>query len=130
MAIPPTTARPTYSRRPVPKQYDAGWLGIELGNLQRAFVPVQSRMVTASGPVRATDCVLYVDATAGDITLTLPNPNQVQDLVVTIKKVDATSHPVTIQGTVDATPNPTLTTPYQGIIIGSNGLVYYQLGTL
>lgn len=124
-------ARPRYTKRDVPtdpKQL-IGWLPTELGNIARAFIPTQSRSVLVSGRVQSTDTILYVDATAGPITLTLPSPDQVKDLVVTIKKVDAINV-ITLIGTVDGATNPTLTAQYQAMTIGSDGSQYHLLSQI
>lgn len=123
------TARPTYTKREVPndpKQL-SGWLQVELGNVQRAFIPTKSRSVLVSGRVQSTDTVLYADATAGPITLALPSPDQVKDLVVTVKKIDASANTVTITGTVDGVANPVLAAQYDTRTIGSDGLNFYLL---
>lgn len=125
------TARPTYAKRPVPQDPKqlSGFLQVELGNIARAFIPTQSRAVLVSGRVQSTDTILYVDATAGPVTLTLPSPDQVKDLVVTIKKVDAINV-ITLIGTVDGATNPTLSAQYQAMTIGSDGLKYYLLASV
>lgn len=126
------TARPTYTKREVPndpKQL-SGWLQTELGNVQRAFIPTKSRAVLVSGRVQSTDTVIYADATAGPITLTLPSPDQVKDLVVTVKKIDSTGSAVTIVGVVDNVTNPVLAAQYDTRTIGSDGLNFYLLGQI
>lgn len=126
------TARPTYQKREVPndpKQL-SGFLQVELGNVQRAFIPTKSRSVLVSGRVQSTDTVIYADASAGPITLTLPSPDQVKDLVVTVKKVDSTGSSVTIVGVVDNVTNPVLAAQYDTRTIGSDGLNYYLLSKI
>lgn len=126
------TARPTYTKREVPndpKQL-SGFLQVEFGNIQRAFLPTKSRSVLVSGRVQSTDTVIYADATAGAISLTLPSPDQVKDLVVTVKKIDNSGSSVTIVGTVDGITNPVLAAQYDTRTIGSDGLTYYLLGQI
>lgn len=126
------TARPTYTKREVPndpKQL-SGWLQVELGNVQRAFIPTKSRSVLVSGRVQSTDTILYVDATAGPITLTLPSPDQVKDLVVTIKKIDASGNSVTVAGPIDGATSYVLAAQYDAMTVGCDGLNYSLLSKI
>lgn len=128
----PISARPVYTRREVPTTPTqlSGWLQTELSNVQRAFIPTQHRTVLVSGRVQSTDTIVYVDASAGPVTLTLPSPNQVNDLIVTIKKIDASGNTVTLGGTVDGAPNRTLTTQYATATLGCDGSTYYLLSQI
>lgn len=123
------TARPSYTKREVPndpKQL-SGWLQTELGNVQRAFIPTKSRSVLVSGRVQSTDTVIYADATAGPISLTLPSPDQVKDLVVTVKKIDSSGSSVTVVGPIDGATSYMLAAQYDAVTIGCDGLNFYLL---
>jgi hypothetical protein len=56
------------------------------------------RTITASGTVRVTDDVVFVDATAGAVTLTLLAASRTADRKITVKKIDASANAVTIAG--------------------------------
>lgn len=129
MPNPTLTARPTYTRREVPRDPTqlSGWLQTELSNVQRALIPVRHRTVMVSGRVFSTDTIIYADASSGPITLTLPLPDQVNDLVVTIKKVDASGNAVTIGGTTDGMLNRTLAAQYDAMTLSSDGANYHIL---
>lgn len=129
---PPISARPIYQKREVPKDPAQlpGWLQTELGNVQRAFIPTRSRTVLVSGPVQSTDTVIYADATAGAIVLTLPSPNQVKDLVVTVKKVDSSGYAVTLVGQIDGSSSYVFAAQYDAATIGCDGVQFYLLSTV
>lgn len=128
----PISARPVYTRREVPKDPAqlSGWLQTELSNVQRAFIPTRSRTVMANDTVKATDTVVYADATHAAFTETLPPANQVKDLVVTIKKVDASGNAVTIGGTVDGVLNRMLAAQFDAVTIASDGTQYLLLASV
>ncbi|HKW09274.1 MAG TPA: hypothetical protein VJO33_02780 [Gemmatimonadaceae bacterium] len=107
-------ARPPYTKRAVPEEYDRGWIAIELGNIQRSILPATVKTVVAGAITpTAQDHFLIVNASAGPVTITLPIPGRVHGLVLTIKRIDNTlANAVTLIGTVDGVVNPTLATQY------------------
>lgn len=130
--MPPLFAVPVYLRREVPTDPTqlSGWLRTELSTIGRSIPPHRSRTVMTDDRIKATDWIVYVDATHGAFTLTLPSPDQVQDLVVTIKKTDNSGNAVTIGGTVDGVANRTLAAQYDGLTLSSDGVNYYILSTV
>lgn len=119
-------SHPPYTKRPVPTGYDSGWFATELGNVQRAIVPFTSRTALQDDTPTGSDSLVLYDATHGPITVTLRNPNQVQNLRLILKKVDAVN-PVTIQGDIDGASSYALTTQYQAVTIQSDGFHWYIL---
>lgn len=129
MANTTTLAIVSYVRRPVPAQYDTGWVSTELQNIQRAIVPTKSRTAMQNDTPTVDDSLVLYDATHGAITVTLRPPGQVQNLRLILKKIDNSGNVITINGVVDGVVNPTLTTVYQSMTIQSNGFDYYLLAT-
>lgn len=120
-------SHPPYTKRPVPTGYDSGWFATELGNIQRAMDPNGSRTAMQDDTPTGSDSLVLYDATHGPITVTLRNPNQVQNLRLILKKIDNSANAVTIQGTVDGTVNPTLPTQYSSLTLQSDGNAWYIL---
>jgi len=83
-------------------------LGIEFGNVQRGMARAGSRTLTTSKTLTVHDGLVLVDATAGNISVTLPTIDDVADSVFTIKRIDASINTVTIVGTIDGVASPTL----------------------
>lgn len=120
MSIP--TSGEAYTNGAVPILSDAmavrafggplGWLSIELGKITRALRQSTTRTVTSATTVKQLDGLVLADATTAPFTVTLPDPNTVPSMVVTIKRVNAGGNAVTIGGTVDGTLNPTLGSRY------------------
>jgi hypothetical protein len=129
MSTSTTYARQPYTKRPVPATYDAGWVSTELGTIARAIPPSTSRTTKVNDIPTGQDSVVLYDATHGPITVTLPQPGQVHDLRLVLKKTDASTNPVHIVGTVDATVNPVLSTQYQSLTIQSSGSAWLILAT-
>lgn len=55
-----------------------------------------TRIVSATGTINTSDFALYVNATGGAITLTLPQASTVPGMLVAIKKTDVSANAVTI----------------------------------
>lgn len=129
--MPTIFARPSYSRREVPTSPDqlAGWLRTELSNIQRAVPSTRSRTVMDDGPIKATDFVIYADASHGAFTLRLPSPDQVHDLLVTVKKIDA-ANAVTISGPIDGAASYVLAAQYDAVTIACSGDHYYVVAVV
>lgn len=112
---------PGYAKRDVPRVGSdaklwpsrlAAWLAAEFGNVQRGMARASSRLVTGDTTARTSDGLILGDTTAGAFTVTLPDPATVPDMVVTIKRISAGAHALTIGGTVDGALNPTLGSQY------------------
>lgn len=126
-----------YNRKPIPEKADAlsAWLGVELQTIQRA-IPVRfTKTVTAAYTLLTTDDVLLVDATAGPITITWPDPTRAQHFNCTVKKIDASANAVTFASTIastataatfDGVTSPTLVSRWDSREYRSNGVQYYQ----
>ncbi len=90
-----------------------GWLSIEFGNVQRGMARAVSRTVTDDTTAGVNDGLIVADATSAPLTVTLPDPNLVGGMIVTILKADGSGNAVTIGGTVSGALNPTLATQYK-----------------
>ncbi len=111
-----------YNKRPVPSPTGAAtpsdlqtwakkiaaFLNFEFGNVQRGSARATSKTVTANTLLTPFDGLVLVDATGGNISVTLPTPEDQRDTVITVKRIDASGHTVTIVGTIDGAVNPTL----------------------
>lgn len=111
------------------------WLGKELLTVQRAIPQRFTKTVTASYTLLTTDDVLLVDATAGPITITWPDPTRAQHFNCTVKKIDASANAVTFASTIastataatfDGVTSPTLVSRWDSREYRSNGVQYYQ----
>ena len=124
-------ARPPYTKRAVPVEYDNAWFAIELGNIQRAILPATIlRVRTGLYVPTVKDFLLLADASAGPVNIKLPTPGRVHGLQLTIKRVDNTlANPVTILGTVDGTLNPTIAAQYAGLVVMADDNDWWRLGT-
>lgn len=74
--------------------------------------------ITTNYSVVGYDRFLLIDATAGNITVTLPAVSVFFELSLTIKRIDATGNTVTIDGdgaNIDGAGTYTLTTQYESI---------------
>ncbi len=74
---------------------------------------------------------ILVDASTGDVTVTIPAANSVKGLKYSIKKVDISTHKVIIQplaGTIDGQSNRFTDVPWQGFVIQSNGANWFVVG--
>jgi hypothetical protein len=99
-----------YSKRSVPTNARElpAWLPTEFGNIERRIASARSKVVTANYTATVGDGLILAN---GAITVTLPNPRDVPDMVLTIKRIGAAGT-VTIGGTVDGALNPTLGSQY------------------
>lgn len=109
----------------VPEDYRAGWLRSQLAYIARAIWQPISRNVVASTTVQADDNCLFVDCTAGAVSVTFPPALQMQFARVTVKKVDATANAITLIGTIDDTVNPQILTPDVSLTIQSDGTSWH-----
>ena len=126
-----TLARPPYAKRDVPYAFDRGWWQTELGNIQRAIPPGAVSTISGAFTPTAMDSVLLADASGGPVTITLPKPERVKGLLLTIKRIDAVgANAVTIVGKVDGTVNPTLNAQYKAIQIVAAESGWYELNEM
>lgn len=82
-------------------------------------------------PQQVYNAAVHVDATAGAVTITLPDAAQVvaAKFPFSVKKIDASGNVVMVQGTggqtLDGASSKTLGTQYQGITLYSDGFNFY-----
>lgn len=117
-------ARRPFKRLPSPQQYNAGKLDQQLKNVEQAMPPQHVRTIVADDDATTRDQTIAVDATAGAVTVTLPAADQVAAFIVTVVKIDASAHVVTIGATSSGVTNPTLTAQYDSITVQSIGTEY------
>ena len=90
----------------------------------------QQTITAATDTLVATDCVVLVDASSNDITITLPTAAAGDRVVYWIKRIDTTANTVTIDGngteTIDNNLTITLTT-MDAITITSDGTEWWIL---
>ncbi|MDQ6661538.1 MAG: right-handed parallel beta-helix repeat-containing protein, partial [Chloroflexota bacterium] len=84
--------------------------------------PLNSRTVTATAILTATDSQIYLDASAGPFTITLPSP--VAGRAIVLERTDASANVVTIAGTATAL---TLSATH-GKTLTSDGTAWYLAG--
>lgn len=115
-----------YAKRPVPAVLPdvskwaknlSAWLGVEFGNVQRGMTRAVSRTVTTATTATEADGLIAADATSAPFTVTLPDPNTVGGMTVTIKRINGAANAVTIGGTVDGAVNPTLGSQYASVTV-------------
>jgi len=71
------------------------------------------------------DCVL-VDASSGDVTITLPEPSKAKQ--VNVKKIDSSTNVVTVVpngGSIDGEASKKISTPYESYLFISDGSNWY-----
>jgi len=76
--------------------------------------------------------IIYVDATSGALTITLPKVVNSEDLTYYIKKIDVSVNAVTIDGngseTIDGATTQSLPNQYDSLTMNCNGSVWYLIG--
>lgn len=86
---------------------------------------INTRLVTASDTVVLTDNTVRADATAGAITLTLPQASTCSGYIFRIKKINSNSNNAIIEGnaseTIDGSLQAIINVPNQSLAIQSNG---------
>ena len=125
MSIVPVAVRRVFQLVTVPETYSAGWLRMQLSYISRAIWQPTSREVLSATTVQGSDNCLFVDCTAGAISVTFPAAIQMQFARVTVKKVDATANAITLVGTIDGTVNPQILTPEVSLTIQSDGASWH-----
>lgn len=134
-----------YAKRTAPVLGDAsavrafggptGWLSLELGNIQRATQQARSRTVTTATTASKLDGLILCDATVAPFTVTLPSLSgtagqALNNMVVTIKRVNGGGNAVTIGGTVDATVNPSLAAQWSCKTVQASDGAWYLLASV
>lgn len=92
-----------------------------VNKLQRAVTPSYVK-VTANYTVDANDYLIGADATAGNITITLPSATEPR--VIYIKKLDASANTVTVtpvSGTIDGAASLAWSRRWQSYTLVSTG---------
>jgi hypothetical protein len=89
------------------------------------------RTVTTDENVALTDTTILVDATSGDVTLTLPTALSAESMVYNFKKIDASANQMIVDGngseTIDGALNKSTTTQWESFSIQSNGTAWYVI---
>ena len=127
--LPPGATQ--YFKRPFNKVETLDtYLGRELGIVERAVRDTKlrkQRHVTANLALTEQDDIVYVDATAGAITITLPDVRRFWGFQFNVKKIDASANVVTLSSAVNidgATTYP-LATQYESATVASDGTQWW-----
>jgi len=79
--------------------------------------------------VLATDVYLLVDASGGNLTVTLPDPSTIPGQLFVVKKLDATGFTVTVVGVggelIDGQASQVISDQYVALAALSNGVLWY-----
>lgn len=118
-----------YAKRPLPSTPDTllPYLTRELGIVERAIRDRRLRMqrsTTADLTLTAQDEIVYVDASGGAVTITLPDARRFWGYEYTVKRLNAGGGNVTVDAspaTIDGAATATLTTQYESITFVSDG---------
>lgn len=87
-----------------------------------------TRSVSTSVTAVLSDSIILADATAGPITVTLPNPATTKDKRFVIKKADSSANAVTIapvSGTIDGAATYAITLALGSVDAVSDGANYW-----
>lgn len=126
---------PPYQKRPSPRDYDSGYLNIELANVQRAIPSQKVRTFTATSTnftdvPDSTDHIVLYDSTAHAVTVNLPQPAQAKGLDLVFKRINAGANLVTLVGTADGVSGRTLSAQYKLFRLACDGITYYIIDQL
>lgn len=107
----------------------APWLGQMIAAVPPAIATRTVRAVSATGDIELSDDILIVDATAGNVTLTLPPAATARGKVFHVKKIDAGANSVILEGdgaeTVDDAANVTWAVQYQAYTVACDGAEWW-----
>jgi hypothetical protein len=107
------------------------WLNKQFTNLMVASAQVPSWVnKTANYTASKEDAYIFMDATAGALTVTVPLATTMPGVVLTIKKIDASANAVTIAATIDGAASPTLATQYKSKTIQSDGTRWNTIASI
>lgn len=123
-------ARAPYTAPKLGTEYNRDDVRIAITNLARSVPPQITTSVTAAYTATTADDLIVCDATGGAFTVTLPEPDQVQFLRLTIKRINGGANAVTIGGTVDGSVNPTLAAQYASMTVQSDGTRWNKLASI
>lgn len=91
--------------------------------------PFETRTVTTNTALTASDCLVLVDATSGNVTIDLPPALGKNGFEVIIKKIDSTANTVTVEPngaeTIEGAANKVLTTQYEVCRTASDGATWW-----
>lgn len=96
------------------------------GLFSGASTPTTYSIKTANYTVTSTDAgtILYIDATGGNVVVTLPTPSTVDGLKFSIVRIDNSSNTVEISGTVNSSSGYALNSAgYSATIHAFNGSI-------
>lgn len=123
-----------YNKRSLPPDAEKlpDFLGRELNVIDRAIksanlTPI--RAVSAAFTVTLDDDAVFVDATAGAVTITLPDVRRASARRFYVKKVDASGNAVTVSSSalIDGAATFPLTVQYQSVTVLSDGSTWWVL---
>lgn len=126
----------TLARKPFARGGDsapgpsAAYLDRMFTRVEQAQVPQSVKLVTANYTATTQDQTITVDATAGAVTVSLPDPSRVAYAVWTIKKIDASANAVTVGATVDGVASPTLATRWKSMTVQSDGSTFLKIAAV
>ncbi len=127
-------AHPRFNANPPDQAYDAGWWRQTLNKIAAAFFPATMRTLTANGTVTVQDDGVLVDATSAAVTVTLLPASQCQFWKGTVKKIDSSSHHVTLTptgtDTIDGASSYVLSAQWKAVTVQSNGTGYFVVATV
>lgn len=83
--------------------------------------------IAVSQTLDASHYTVLVDATSGNVNVSLPPASSVNQRIFNVKRKDASANIITIVGTVDGVTNPTLDLQYDSITVQSDGSTYWLL---
>lgn len=124
---------------PVPDEYKKTYLEEVMRVLRLYFVriggtdPIVSSFsnittYTASASIGLNDGVSLVDTTAGNVTITLPDPATSKEYMFIVKRITGGSNTLTIvgaSGNIDGAANASITTQYLVSVFKSDGTNYW-----
>jgi hypothetical protein len=123
-----------YNKRSLPDQPEEmkDFLGRELNVIDRAIksaklTPVRS--IARDFTLTLDDDALFVDATAGAVTITLPDVRRASARRFYVKKTDGSANAVTVGSSalIDGAATFPLTVQYQSVTVLSDGATWWVL---
>lgn len=122
-----------YAKRPLPMTPDGlpTFLTRELGIVERAIRDSRlrrQRQTDADLPLTAQDEIVYVDASAGAVTITLPDVRRYWGYSFTVKKLDSSVNAVILDGDgalVDGGATFPVTVQYESHTVVSDGEAWW-----
>jgi len=98
--------------------------------IPQSSVAQKSTLVTSNYTALMSDSIILVDATAGEITITLPAAAVATGLTFIIKKIDASSNFVRTSSAelIDGEANVDVTEQYGTTVVASSGTTYLATG--